>query len=69
MTHIRLRLVNALATLRWSYATLATETGVSPSTACRWGTERYPAPAAVLDWLERLAKAHRDDPAPRKDFQ
>lgn len=66
MTHIRLRLLNALAALRWSYAELAEEVDVSPATVRRWANELYVVPPDVLDWLERLAKAHRDDPAPRR---
>lgn len=52
------RLRAALQAVRWSYATLASECGVSPATVRRWASGgRYPVPPDVLRALERFAGA------------
>ena len=58
------RLALALKVLRWTYGTLAIELGLSPSTTRNWGLGRQPLPAAVLAWIEDLARYHASSPIP-----
>jgi hypothetical protein len=60
------RLARALATLRWGAEDLAAEAGVAERVARRWLSGRMDVPSAVLDWVEDLARYHRERPVPGK---
>jgi hypothetical protein len=58
------RLAEILDLLRWSAYALAAETRVNDRTVRRWLAGDYPIPETIEHWLERLAAAHADLPAP-----
>lgn len=49
----------------WSQRFLADRLGRHETRTRRWASGRYEIPAEVAAWLERLAKAHRENPAPQ----
>jgi hypothetical protein len=59
-------LCGALATLRWGASALSTEIGVNERTVRRWISGDNAPPDAILQWLDRLAAFHRDNPVPQR---
>ncbi|HQT89965.1 MAG TPA: hypothetical protein PK677_15730 [Acidiphilium sp.] len=55
--------LESLATIRWSYSDLAAAIG-RPSDTVRSWVRRNSFPAPIVEWLARLADAHRALPPP-----
>ena len=60
------RVSTALATLRWGPATLARAIGVNVRTVQRWINGQNPPLMPIVEWLDRLAAFHRDNPPPER---
>ena len=58
------RLSDALATIHWGPIDIAKLLSVNERTARRWIAGQNDPPDRILDWLDRLATFHRDNPAP-----
>jgi hypothetical protein len=58
------RLIVAMHDLRWTTQALADVSENSSSTVRRWRSGRFPVPAEILAWIERLAELARDCPPP-----
>jgi plasmid maintenance system antidote protein VapI len=58
------RLRECLDLIGWTQRGLADHLGVHETRTRRWAAGHYPVPPEVALWLERLAKAHADNPAP-----
>lgn len=63
------RLCDALYALGWSQRELSRRLAQDERTVRRWAAGEYPAPPAVLAWLETLAAHHAAHPAPRQKAQ
>ena len=59
------RLTAALVALRWDRGVLGAAVGRSRQVVASWCDGRGICPPAVLAWVERMARAMRDDPPPR----
>lgn len=58
------RLHAALTALRWSGRSLAIHIGLNERTVRRWHAGTSPLPPNILQWLERLATFHNQNPPP-----
>ena len=58
------RLVECLAAVRWTQGDLARAIGEDKQQVRRWISGTYAIPRHVGDWIERLARFHRANPAP-----
>ena len=61
------RLRHALHALHWTQRGLAAILGQDERRVRRWLAGTYETPRDVLEWLERLAGFHMDNPPPRRD--
>jgi len=61
------RLRAALHALHWTQRGLAAILGQDERRVRRWLAGTYETPGDVLEWLERLAGFHMDNPPPRRD--
>jgi ribosome-binding protein aMBF1 (putative translation factor) len=53
-----------LNVIGWNKSELAHRLGRNLRTVQRWASGQNETPREVLQWLERLAAAHEDNPAP-----
>lgn len=60
------RLRASLDSVGWSQRALAAILGEDERKVRRWLQGAYEPPGAVVAWMERLAQAHDDNPAPRE---
>ena len=58
------RFEECLAAIGWSILGFSKRLGVTESRSRRWAEGRYPVPADVARWLERLTAAHEKNPPP-----
>jgi len=58
------RFDECLTVIGWSLRGVADRLGVHETRPRRWSAGRYPVPADVAKWLERLAAAHEKNPPP-----
>jgi plasmid maintenance system antidote protein VapI len=58
------RFNECLALIGWSVSGVAKRMGVPQTRPRRWAEGRYPVPADVARWLEKLATAHERNPPP-----
>jgi len=62
MTPDRIR--ECLTALHWSQRGLADILGVQERQVRRWATGEYDIPAAIAEWVDRVARWHEANPAP-----
>ena len=58
------RLIECLNALCWTTPVFAAEAKVSERAVRRWYAGNQPIPPPIADWLERLAKFHKENPPP-----
>jgi hypothetical protein len=63
--HLRARFDRALAILCWSGSALGRAAGVREGSGQRWVNGRHVVPVGIVEWMERLARFHEANPAPR----
>lgn len=51
----------------WTLRGAADRLGLPPTRIRRWADGDYPVPDEVAQWLQVLANAHRNNPAPEID--
>lgn len=55
-----------LALLSWSKQIVCHELDVDEGTVRQWGRDSRPVAPPIAAWLRTLARAHADNPAPKK---
>ena len=55
----------AIDQIGWTLRGTAEHLALPPTRIRRWADGEYPVPDAVAHWLEALARAHKQNPAPK----